>query len=232
MISGSSTEVDVAERVLDLARHRRQLAALDERRPVAALLGAPRDLAQQRRLPDPARPVHEHDLVRRLLDHQRIEELQFGLAADEVLLVAPGESLARVAGMCGASIVCTSVRPAKLPRITLPRMTRPSVFRPGLLDGRTALVTGGGTNLGRHAAAELRRVRRARRDRGAHGGDAGAGGGARSAASTPSATSAIGRRRRGDRGRRRRRRWTCWSTTPAASTSCRPSRSPRRAGRR
>jgi len=30
-----------------------------------------------------------------------------------------------------------------------------SIFRPGLLDGRCALVTGGGTNLGRHAAAEL-----------------------------------------------------------------------------
>lgn len=34
-------------------------------------------------------------------------------------------------------------------------MDRSSIFRPGLLDGRRALVTGGGTNLGRHAAAEL-----------------------------------------------------------------------------
>jgi NAD(P)-dependent dehydrogenase (short-subunit alcohol dehydrogenase family) len=34
-------------------------------------------------------------------------------------------------------------------------MNRSSVFRPGLLGGRSALVTGGGTNLGRHAAAEL-----------------------------------------------------------------------------
>ena len=30
-----------------------------------------------------------------------------------------------------------------------------TIFRPGLLDGRCALVTGGGTNLGRHASAEL-----------------------------------------------------------------------------
>jgi citronellol/citronellal dehydrogenase len=35
-------------------------------------------------------------------------------------------------------------------------MNPSSIFRPGLLDGRTALVTGGGTNLGRHAAGELR----------------------------------------------------------------------------
>jgi citronellol/citronellal dehydrogenase len=34
-------------------------------------------------------------------------------------------------------------------------MSGSSIFRPGLLDGRSALVTGGGTNLGRHAAAEL-----------------------------------------------------------------------------
>jgi citronellol/citronellal dehydrogenase len=34
-------------------------------------------------------------------------------------------------------------------------MQKSTVFRDGLLDGRTALVTGGGTNLGRHAAAEL-----------------------------------------------------------------------------
>jgi citronellol/citronellal dehydrogenase len=35
-------------------------------------------------------------------------------------------------------------------------MNSSSVFRPGLLAGCTALVTGGGTNLGKHAAAELR----------------------------------------------------------------------------
>jgi citronellol/citronellal dehydrogenase len=34
-------------------------------------------------------------------------------------------------------------------------MASSSIFRDGLLAGRTALVTGGGTNLGRHAAAEL-----------------------------------------------------------------------------
>jgi citronellol/citronellal dehydrogenase len=34
-------------------------------------------------------------------------------------------------------------------------MSGSTIFRPGLLDGRCALVTGGGTNLGRHAAAEL-----------------------------------------------------------------------------
>jgi citronellol/citronellal dehydrogenase len=34
-------------------------------------------------------------------------------------------------------------------------MQTSNVFREGLLDGRVALVTGGGTNLGRHAAAEL-----------------------------------------------------------------------------
>src|SRR6188472_3089440 len=34
-------------------------------------------------------------------------------------------------------------------------MLTSTVFREGLLDGRVALVTGGGTNLGRHAAAEL-----------------------------------------------------------------------------
>jgi citronellol/citronellal dehydrogenase len=34
-------------------------------------------------------------------------------------------------------------------------MNASSVFRPGLLHGRTALVTGGGTNLGKHAAIEL-----------------------------------------------------------------------------
>jgi citronellol/citronellal dehydrogenase len=34
-------------------------------------------------------------------------------------------------------------------------MLTSNVFRDGLLDGRVALVTGGGTNLGRHAAAEL-----------------------------------------------------------------------------
>jgi citronellol/citronellal dehydrogenase len=35
-------------------------------------------------------------------------------------------------------------------------MSSSAVFRPGLLEGRVALVTGGGTNLGKHAAAELR----------------------------------------------------------------------------
>jgi citronellol/citronellal dehydrogenase len=34
-------------------------------------------------------------------------------------------------------------------------MQTSTVFREGSLDGRVALVTGGGTNLGRHAAAEL-----------------------------------------------------------------------------
>jgi citronellol/citronellal dehydrogenase len=34
-------------------------------------------------------------------------------------------------------------------------MASSGIFRDGLLAGRTALVTGGGTNLGRHAAAEL-----------------------------------------------------------------------------
>jgi citronellol/citronellal dehydrogenase len=34
-------------------------------------------------------------------------------------------------------------------------MANSSIFRDGLLAGRTAIVTGGGTNLGRHAAAEL-----------------------------------------------------------------------------
>jgi citronellol/citronellal dehydrogenase len=34
-------------------------------------------------------------------------------------------------------------------------MQSSSIFRDGLLERRTALVTGGGTNLGRHAAAEL-----------------------------------------------------------------------------
>jgi citronellol/citronellal dehydrogenase len=34
-------------------------------------------------------------------------------------------------------------------------MRMSAMFRERLLDGRTALVTGGGTNLGRHAAAEL-----------------------------------------------------------------------------
>jgi citronellol/citronellal dehydrogenase len=34
-------------------------------------------------------------------------------------------------------------------------MASSSIFRDGLLAGRTAIVTGGGTNLGRHAAAEL-----------------------------------------------------------------------------
>jgi citronellol/citronellal dehydrogenase len=33
--------------------------------------------------------------------------------------------------------------------------TASKIFRDGLLDGRVALVTGGGTNLGKHAAAEL-----------------------------------------------------------------------------
>src|SRR5215208_5387964 len=35
-------------------------------------------------------------------------------------------------------------------------MTASEIFAPGLLDGRVALVTGGGTGLGRAAAAELR----------------------------------------------------------------------------
>src|SRR5829696_10158620 len=35
-------------------------------------------------------------------------------------------------------------------------MTTSDIFAPGLLDGRVALVTGGGTGLGRAAAAELR----------------------------------------------------------------------------
>lgn len=34
-------------------------------------------------------------------------------------------------------------------------MTASTIFREGLLAGQTAVVTGGGTNLGRHAAAEL-----------------------------------------------------------------------------
>src|SRR4051812_44163459 len=36
-------------------------------------------------------------------------------------------------------------------------MTSSEIFRPGVLDGRVALVTGGGTGLGKAAAAELAR---------------------------------------------------------------------------
>ena len=35
-------------------------------------------------------------------------------------------------------------------------MTLSDIFAPGMLDGRVVLVTGGGTGLGRAAAAELR----------------------------------------------------------------------------
>src|SRR3954463_584867 len=49
------------------------------------------------------------------------------------------------------------LRAPRYPRAIRSRaMSLSEIFAPGLLDGRVALVTGGGTGLGRAAAAELR----------------------------------------------------------------------------
>ena len=110
------------------------------------------------------------------------------------------------------------------------------MFAPGALSGRVALVTGGGTNLGKAAAAELVRcgasvvIAGRRADvLEADGGRVGGG-------------VLVCRRRhpraRGAPTRSSPRRWsatagsTCCSTTPAASTSSPPRGSPPRAGTR
>ena len=113
-------------------------------------------------------------------------------------------------------------------------MAGSEVFADGALAGRAVLVTGGGTGLGRAAAAELRRC-------GAEVVICGR----REDVLAAAAAELGAERRRGRRPRRRRRargssrsRWsaaggsTRSSTTPAASTSRRPRRSSPRAGAR
>ena len=110
------------------------------------------------------------------------------------------------------------------------------VFADGVLDGRVAIVTGGGTNLGKAAAAELARC-------GASVLIAGRREDVLEAAAARSASDArwvagdirdpAGRR--ADRARPRltvTAAWTSCSTTPAASTSCPPRASPPRVARR
>ena len=109
------------------------------------------------------------------------------------------------------------------------------IFAAEVLAGRVALVTGGGTNLGRAAAAELRRVRRERRHRRPpRGGAREAAAADRRALLARPATSATptGARRSSTRRSSATAGSTCSSTTPAGSTSCRPRRSPPRAGAR
>src|SRR3979490_1978131 len=95
------------------------------------------------------------------------------------------------------------------------------IFAPGLLGGHVALVTGGGTGLGRETALELvrcgasvtiagRRVEVLEAAAASIAPAAGPGGG-RSASSRSAPCS------------RGWAAWTCWSTTPAASSSRRPS---------
>ena len=120
-----------------------------------------------------------------------------------------------------------SISPANTLHANVPS----EIFAPGMLDGRVVLVTGGGTGLGRAAAAELRAcgaevVISGRRrevleetaaELGAHSSRA-----TSARARTPSAWSASRSSAAGAS--------TCSSTTPAASTSCPPRRSSRRAG--
>jgi hypothetical protein len=84
---------DAVQRALELARRRRELAALDDAGLPAALLGASRHLAQQRALADAAWPVHQDDVGGRVRDEQVVEERELPLASDEPLRVAGGESI-------------------------------------------------------------------------------------------------------------------------------------------
>ena len=139
---------------------------------------------------------------------------------------------------------------------------RSEVFAPGLLSGRVALVTGGGTGLGKASALELVRCGASVTIAGRRGevleqavaeiselAGPGAGGGTSTSTSTSTGTGAERTRVRGRRGigvarptgwratcasaeqarelvrtvLERHGGWTCSSTTPAASSSARPS---------
>jgi hypothetical protein len=84
--------LEVLERTLELARHRREVAAFDDPRLPAPLAPAPDHLAQERALADAGAAVDEHDRHVALTVEQAVEEGKLAPAADEPVLVRVGET--------------------------------------------------------------------------------------------------------------------------------------------
>ena len=80
------------ERALELARHRGEVATLDEARRVAAPRAAPRDLAQQRALADAGAAVDEHDGDVELAVEEPVEEVELVAPTDKTLLIRIGKA--------------------------------------------------------------------------------------------------------------------------------------------
>ena len=69
-----------------------QLPPLDPVRPPTAPLAAAHHLAQEGALADPGRAVDEHNVRRRIVDEQLVEQLQLPLAPHETRMISVHEA--------------------------------------------------------------------------------------------------------------------------------------------
>jgi hypothetical protein len=95
---------DALQGGLELAGDRRQVTAFDEDGGIAATDRAPRHLAQEGRLADPAGAVDVDDRGRCLVGQEGVEDGEFAVTAHEGPLVAPCHAVSEGAGHRPATV--------------------------------------------------------------------------------------------------------------------------------